>query len=689
VLGRLLPVLAAALLAGCAYARDRAADLADIVAIEAGAGIGLHADVKATDWAHLGLGYAHVRKVGLRGRDIESLRDREVGLPLSGTLAVGAWRDGNLARLGHLHADIPDLLAYEDPWRRADVEVGVTAGVLSLRAGFSPGQLVDFLAGLVGLDPAGDDRGLAFDDPAEPGARWLPGDLHEHGEPPDYPGHAPIAPEDSLALARAAGCEFAGLNPHFWTYETTARDGIRAFAARAAALSADPAPPVVMPGFEMTSGIGSDGHALLLFRRPEDAFAPLARTVSADGYVREALARLGPRDRLLIPTHPRTRDLRIPYVPDWAEPWPRAAALARPGAPGVTDEVTQEGTLVVRVEGGPTDEASLARRFGEERQRAGARPLKLEVTRDGERVLGARAGDAPDEVRFIGSVEIVTKETGERLRDLSRLPFDGLEALTLLHHLGELAVGRSGADLALDDVFRVLDRRIAAERRRYIATGGSDNHRDLILPTLWVLAREPSREAIFDALVEGRIAVGGDEACSLEARTDLEPRWRAIGADLRAARRVELRWRGTGTLVVDGEPLGARRGGFEHEIAPGSFHFYRLEAGPGRRSRSCWIYVNRVAGPAGPLSPEGRGPGGGESASFRTRPAPLLRLPRPPRRPPRASGSGRASSRKDRGGKTRSSRGPCRTRRSRGARRPARARPSIPAGSPRRARRSA
>ena len=41
-----------------------------------------------------------------------------------------------------------------------DVEAGVFIGVVGARAGFSPGEFVDFLLGWVGVDIAGDDRAL-------------------------------------------------------------------------------------------------------------------------------------------------------------------------------------------------------------------------------------------------------------------------------------------------------------------------------------------------------------------------------------------------------------------------------------------------------------------------------------------------------------------------------------------------
>jgi hypothetical protein len=518
-----LAALGAGSTLGCAYARERAADLADVFTLEVGAGYGLHADVKATDLLHVGAGYAHLRKAGFRGRDLVWARDREVGLPVSAILAVGAWRDGGYDRLGHLHVNLGDLLAYDDPWRRADLEVGVTAGIVSLRIGLSPGHLVDLLAGIVGLDPAGDDRGVPFEDPAAPGAEWLAGDLHAHCEPPDVRGHAPLTPAEAVDLARGAGLDFVALTPHFWTSDASDDPEMRDYAARATALCAradEEAPrgdgPVVLPGFEVTGGWRRrgdpfPGHAALLFRRPEDAFRFPAAPLRGGEYALEALARVPPRDRLIAPAHPLARRVNIPFLPDWASNW---------------------------------------------------RSLD---------------GSVPD--------------------------YDGLEAWTLLHRLGELAIGRARDETQTGDVLRALDARIARTRRRFTLTGGSDNHRDIVLPCVWALTSARTRDGVMDAIVEGRVCVGGDEAGSLEARSDREPSWRPIGADIAAEAWVEVRWRGSGTLVWDGEARGAGRGDgatpLRVQVGSGEFHFLRLEAGPGTRSRSGWIYVNRGAGGGG------------------------------------------------------------------------------------------
>ena len=41
-----------------------------------------------------------------------------------------------------------------------DIEASVYAGIVYARAGFSPGEFVDFLLGWFGVDIAGDDRPL-------------------------------------------------------------------------------------------------------------------------------------------------------------------------------------------------------------------------------------------------------------------------------------------------------------------------------------------------------------------------------------------------------------------------------------------------------------------------------------------------------------------------------------------------
>ena len=577
---------------GCAYLRERALDAVDVIHVVGGIGWGLHADVKASDYLHLGVGYAEIRKAGLSGRDVVWQRDREVGLPVSALPWIGALREGTGARLGHFHLNVQDLLAYEDPWRRADVGASVTAGLFTVGCGFSPGQLVDFLAGLVGFDPASDDRGSATPPPSAAGLNWVRGDLHVHCTPPDKPSHATNSPEQLLQLASTDHFGFLGLNPHLFTgSQPLLQSGTKKFLSWVETQSQDAgAGPALIHGFEVTSSYGSNGHALLLTRKPLSAYR-FASALSGGELATKVRETLPDKDCLLIPTHPRTRRLKIPYYWDLTAPWPGAGAFARPGPYGLSEELTVENVVVVRCTNPPADRQRLVEMVTRERERAGNRRLKILHIKDGETIAKLSYWGDPQKWKWEEPSSPFTNNASTR--DFSRHAFDGLEALTLGHHLGELAVGRRGDELAVNDVFPLLDRRIAQEHKRYIATGGSDNHRELLQPTTWVLAKAGTTADVFDALVAGRIVVGGIEASSFEARSDLDPKWQPIGADLQAGSKVALRWQGTATLVVDGSRHPPRKDGYTHSIQPGSFHFYRLEAGPGSRSRSNWIYVNR------------------------------------------------------------------------------------------------
>jgi len=136
--------------------------------------------------------------------------------------------------------------------------------------------------------------------------------------------------------------------------------------------------------------------------------------------------------------------------------------------------------------------------------------------------------------------------------------------------------------------FVAADRLVHAERRPIALVGGSDNHRDWIKPTTWVLATDASEAAILEGLHAGATCVGGTEA-ALEARGDADPadRWAVIGEVARGGR-VELRWRGRGRLFIDGVDRGPHDGQFVDEAATG-VHTYRLEVG---KSRCGFVYAN-------------------------------------------------------------------------------------------------
>lgn len=641
-----------------------------MVSLEVSAGLGLSADVKATDFLRPGVGYVQARKAGLLGREPYWLRDREVGLPLSLLPWAGAVRDLELWRLGQLHAGAAGLWLGESPWRRFDLEVGVFAGVVGLRLGLSLGELVDLVAGLVGFDPAGDDQGPPRSPPDAEGAaqereldqaeeegRWWVGDLHAHCDPPDG-DHAPTTPEETHALAAAGGLDFVGINPHLWVRgkPPAARPELVELAARVCALEGQG--PLVIPGMEVMfrgRSPGPAGHVLLLFRDPAEAFDWAGEHADEAEWVMRRLAMVPPERRLWVPAHPCDHEpVRIPFFPDWAGSWKQAEerdegplelgarsyrVVATPwrerlrrgegqgrlvrlrldpaaraelqlfaaAAASSRSELTrglwraalpQHLAQVTPPELGDAERQQLERALQAALQREleGAPrdevALELEVVLDVGRNAWVWAQLRPGAER--DALDLAWGATsqapdGGALVPLHDVPVDGLEALSGLLHLASLAVGRRGEELDRARVFALLERRMLAERRVLVPLGGSDNHRELLFPTVWAFSPVRTREAVFDALRAGRVCLGGPETTSLRARTDQDPVWRTPGAVLPAGQWVELRWQGEAELVVDGVSQGRLRGGFRHEVRPGEPHLYRIVRG---RSWSGFVHVN-------------------------------------------------------------------------------------------------
>ena len=171
---------------GCAtYVRDRMADVGDIFTATVGTGLGVTAKAGPI---HTGLGYS-IDGYGMRGGEVGSFfPEKPHGMDnLSGDAAVIVTGFGGFApKRTRAHArgkafgsklfytgritpflDLPwdaDAECHPaiDPqWTQIDLSVGLIA---SVRLGFNPGELLDFIMGLVGFDLYGDDLSGAGDD---------------------------------------------------------------------------------------------------------------------------------------------------------------------------------------------------------------------------------------------------------------------------------------------------------------------------------------------------------------------------------------------------------------------------------------------------------------------------------------------------------------------------------------------
>lgn len=179
--------LAAALapLAGCAYLRDRGRDFTDIVDVKGGAGgIGLGVKARATEFVGTGVGYGATydttEKIGRGAYDTASAFGGLGFFAIDGKSGAcpGAGFEISLIGLRMQGETFPW------PWRwfRFGGEVvlpGVRGGLF-----VNLGEFADFLAGIAGLDPVGDD--------GQPLLGPLPrrGFEHEEEEPPKPPAPA-------------------------------------------------------------------------------------------------------------------------------------------------------------------------------------------------------------------------------------------------------------------------------------------------------------------------------------------------------------------------------------------------------------------------------------------------------------------------------------------------------------------
>lgn len=190
----LLALATTPLLGGCSahYAKSRGLDLMDAVPISAGAGLGLLAEVRATPYVGLGLGYANSWRVGTDEQRLGPLWwEKERGIPVwryyrhqNYLEETSRWSGGHLrfreerrnraaslivapgmVREGLVWFPIypPYMITkhWEWPnwsgWDLLNVEAGVFLGVVGIRVGVSPFQLIDFILGLATIDLAEDD----------------------------------------------------------------------------------------------------------------------------------------------------------------------------------------------------------------------------------------------------------------------------------------------------------------------------------------------------------------------------------------------------------------------------------------------------------------------------------------------------------------------------------------------------
>lgn len=129
------------------------------------------------------------------------------------------------------------------------------------------------------------------------------------------------------------------------------------------------------------------------------------------------------------------------------------------------------------------------------------------------------------------------------------------------------------------------DKLARTKKQRVAAVGGTDNHKQAVMATTWVLAPDATEASVLEALKTGATCVGSPDAGTLQAKTTGD--WVPIGGIVQGPS-VTLRWQGTAQLFVDGRDLGEHTDGYVH--AAGSVpHTYRIVVGA---SRCGFVYAN-------------------------------------------------------------------------------------------------
>lgn len=153
------------------YLPDRLLDLLDVVSLDVGFGPGAFANIHATRGLQAGGGLRATGGIGLHNhRSIGLLSQTEAGVNVLGAgaqvyagalVGTSGVVTGQGAMAGLHRPSAPLYRDFRDYWA---VGTGVTAILVSADADFHPVQLVDFLAGFVGVDFLNDDfahtRGL-------------------------------------------------------------------------------------------------------------------------------------------------------------------------------------------------------------------------------------------------------------------------------------------------------------------------------------------------------------------------------------------------------------------------------------------------------------------------------------------------------------------------------------------------
>lgn len=174
-----LVAAATGMLGGCSYLKNRTNDLFDVFRFDVGWGPALYAEARATDLVAVGLGVRYQESAGMHGRFVaDDFPHEAVALGPFVFGSSGSWTAlpilaGGTSRYD-LHRDVVptqilcfplmgfgscanDYVLSRRGLHVADLGADIAVGYVGLGVGVSPGEFLDLLLGLVGIDLARDD----------------------------------------------------------------------------------------------------------------------------------------------------------------------------------------------------------------------------------------------------------------------------------------------------------------------------------------------------------------------------------------------------------------------------------------------------------------------------------------------------------------------------------------------------
>jgi ribosomal protein L35AE/L33A len=144
------------------YPVNRIVDLLDIIHLDFGFGLGLHANVHATRMLQLGAGGSAMSRLGIDGRRAGLFNETRSEISVLPFSVESYSQKGTVGNFGDYDTATQREQLYRDIRDYYEFGASVTAGIVGVQFDIRPSGILDFLAGWATLDPQADDLPIRF-----------------------------------------------------------------------------------------------------------------------------------------------------------------------------------------------------------------------------------------------------------------------------------------------------------------------------------------------------------------------------------------------------------------------------------------------------------------------------------------------------------------------------------------------